>query len=73
MLLYEAGGHFKKHRDTEKEEDMFATLIVQLPSKYSGGELVTYENNGDNGEKKETIFEFGKTSGKSAKLVRFFV
>ncbi|EFJ13616.1 hypothetical protein SELMODRAFT_424216 [Selaginella moellendorffii] len=26
------GGHFKFHRDTEKEAGMFATMIVQLPT-----------------------------------------
>ena len=40
MLLYERGGHFKKHRDTEKEPGMFGTLVVQLPSKHEGGALV---------------------------------
>ncbi len=40
LLLYEPGGHFKKHRDTEKEPGMFGTLIIQLPSKFSGGALV---------------------------------
>ena len=39
MLLYEPGGFFKKHRDTEKEPGMFGTLIVQLPSKFTGGAL----------------------------------
>jgi hypothetical protein len=40
MLIYEKGGFFKKHRDTEKEPGMFATLVNQLPSKFTGGELV---------------------------------
>jgi len=40
MILYEPGGHFKKHRDTEKEPGMFGTLIIQLPAKYCGGSLV---------------------------------
>lgn len=42
LLFYEAGGHFKMHRDTEKEPGMFATLIVQLPTEggYEGGALV---------------------------------
>lgn len=39
VLLYESGGFFKKHRDTEKEDGMFATLVVQLPSVYTGGNL----------------------------------
>jgi hypothetical protein len=40
MLVYEEGGHFKPHRDTEKADGMFATLIVQFPSDFTGGELV---------------------------------
>jgi hypothetical protein len=40
LLCYEKGGHFKKHRDTEKEPGMFGTLIVQLPSEHRGGDLV---------------------------------
>ena len=40
VLLYEKGGHFKAHRDTEKEKGMFATLVVQLPSKFEGGKIL---------------------------------
>ena len=40
LLLYEEGGFFKKHRDTEKAKGMFATLVVQLPSKFTGGSFV---------------------------------
>ena len=40
MLLYEEGGFFVGHRDTEKVPGMFATLVVGLPSSFAGGELV---------------------------------
>jgi 2OG-Fe(II) oxygenase superfamily len=40
VLLYEEGGHFKPHKDTEKEPNMFGSLIVQLPSKFTGGDIV---------------------------------
>lgn len=39
MLVYDEGSFFVNHRDTEKTEGMFATLIIALPSVYSGGEL----------------------------------
>ena len=39
VLLYEVGGHFKPHTDTEKTDGMFGTLIVQFPSRYTGGEF----------------------------------
>jgi hypothetical protein len=44
LLLYEEGGHFKPHKDTEKEEQMFGTLIIQLPCSYSGGDIVVLHN-----------------------------
>jgi len=40
LLLYDEGGFFVSHRDTEKAEGMFGTLVVVLPSFHSGGELV---------------------------------
>ncbi|ETI35849.1 hypothetical protein F441_17769 [Phytophthora nicotianae CJ01A1] len=36
MLVYGEGGHFVKHQDTEKEDGMVATLVVQLPSLHEG-------------------------------------
>jgi predicted 2-oxoglutarate/Fe(II)-dependent dioxygenase YbiX len=39
MLVYETGGFFVNHRDTEKSDGMFATLIIALPSVYTGGAL----------------------------------
>jgi len=44
LLLYRKGDHFLAHRDTEKAPGMVATLIVQLPSIYEGGELVVRYN-----------------------------
>jgi len=40
LLMYEQGSFFIAHRDTEKVDNMFATLVVVLPSKHEGGELV---------------------------------
>jgi hypothetical protein len=41
LLLYEQGGHFAAHQDTEKERGMIGTLVVQLPccEGHSGGSL----------------------------------
>lgn len=40
LLIYEKGGFFAAHRDTEKIPNMFATLVVNLPSEHEGGELI---------------------------------
>ncbi len=39
LLLYEKGQFFAPHQDTEKYDGMVATLVVILPSKFSGGSL----------------------------------
>ena len=39
VLFYQKGGHFAKHRDTEKHKNMFATLSVTLPSIFDGGTI----------------------------------
>ncbi|KAG9021925.1 hypothetical protein FS837_006863, partial [Tulasnella sp. UAMH 9824] len=37
LLLYEKGSHFLPHQDSEKSDGMFATLIIILPSQFTGG------------------------------------
>ncbi|KDQ12005.1 hypothetical protein BOTBODRAFT_57070 [Botryobasidium botryosum FD-172 SS1] len=37
MLLYETGSHFLPHKDTEKVDGMFATMMIILPSPFTGG------------------------------------
>lgn len=40
LLVYDTGSFFLEHRDSEKTDGMFATLVVSLPSVHAGGELV---------------------------------
>lgn len=40
LLLYGKGCFFLPHRDTEKMDNMFATLVISLPSPHEGGELI---------------------------------
>ena len=54
MVLYEEGGFFKAHKDTEKEPGMFATLVVQLPAKHDEGKLVVRHRG------KEEDFDFSQ-------------
>ncbi len=39
LLVYETGGFFLAHRDSEKAGGMFGTLVVTLPCEHTGGEL----------------------------------
>ncbi|KAE8265659.1 hypothetical protein A4X09_0g6570 [Tilletia walkeri] len=61
FLLYKVGGHFAKHRDTEKEDRMFATMVVQLPSAHKGGQLQVFKDD----EKDPIIHDFGAAAGKA--------
>ena len=40
LLVYEPGGFFAAHRDTEKADGMIATLTISLPVAGAGGELI---------------------------------
>lgn len=40
LLVYDEGGFFKEHRDSEKSDGMFGTLVLVLPSAHRGGELI---------------------------------
>ena len=52
LLIYEKGDFFLPHRDSEKAKGMFGTLIIGLPSQFTGGELhIRFEN-------KEEIADF---------------
>ncbi|EJD55223.1 hypothetical protein AURDEDRAFT_35671, partial [Auricularia subglabra TFB-10046 SS5] len=38
LLVYETGSHFLPHVDTEKVNNMFATIVVVLPTAFTGGD-----------------------------------
>lgn len=40
MLVYGKGQFFLPHQDSEKRDEMVASLVVMLPSVHTGGELV---------------------------------
>lgn len=40
LLIYGPGDFFLPHRDTEKEPGMVATLVLTLPGRWTGGELL---------------------------------
>lgn len=66
LLLYEEDGHFQFHRDSEKEENMFATLVVHLPSIYTGGELTVKHNS------KEVVYDYSSKSSYATSFVSFY-
>ena len=53
LLVYDKGSFFKPHRDTEKQDRMFATLVITLPSRHKGGRLLVRHD----GLEKEVRFD----------------
>jgi hypothetical protein len=45
LLIYAPGQFFVTHQDSEKEDEMVGTLVVNLPSRFSGGAM-TIEHRG---------------------------
>ncbi|CZT25737.1 uncharacterized protein RCC_11406 [Ramularia collo-cygni] len=44
LLIYGEGAMFKPHRDTEKAEGMFGTLVIALSSPHQGGDVAVSFN-----------------------------
>ena len=61
LLIYEPGGFFAPHRDTEKADGMVGTLVVSLPVAGAGGELVVRHQD------RETVIDM--TSAEPSELV----
>lgn len=66
LLLYKEGSFFKPHRDSEKLNGMFATLVIQLPSLYKGGQLVVRHDG------KTVTSDFSSTEDSSNAFGTFF-
>lgn len=44
LLVYGPGQFFATHQDSERSDDMVGSLVVELPSSYTGGSLVVEHN-----------------------------
>jgi predicted 2-oxoglutarate/Fe(II)-dependent dioxygenase YbiX len=44
MLLYAPGQFFVPHQDSEKTDDMVASLVVTLPGEFTGGSLLVHHH-----------------------------
>ena len=66
LLVNKTVGKFQAHRDTEKEHNMFGTLIVQLPSIFTGGDLVITHN------QRRRIFKNSEDASTQCKFVAHY-
>ena len=51
LLVYEPGGFFSAHRDSEKATGMVATLVISLPVAGTGGDLVVRHRRPGDGDR----------------------
>ncbi len=66
LLVYDEGSFFVSHRDTEKMDGMFATLVVVLPSHYTGGELLVRHQG------REVVFDLRCSDPSQAAFAAFY-
>jgi hypothetical protein len=66
LLVYEPGGFFSAHRDTEKSRGMVGTLSVGLPARGAGGELVVRHGS------RETVFDMNAEEPSEVAFAAFY-
>src|SRR5947207_5644922 len=67
LLVYEKGGFFLRHRDSEKHDRMVASMVVVLPNRFEGGALVVRH-----GGAKQTLTFDEAASGKAPCYAAFY-
>ncbi len=68
LLVYEKGGFFLSHRDSEKHDRMVASLIVVLPNPFEGGKLIVRHG----AARQKLAFEEAAAGGKTACFAAFY-
>ena len=66
LLIYEPGGFFADHQDSEKAPGMFGTLLIGLPSQHGGGEILL-----DTGGEDRLTVDFSTDNAKDFPAVAF--
>ncbi len=66
LLVYEKGQFFKPHQDSERSDDLVASLVVMLPSQYRGGELIV-EHHGET-----RVFRRSEGRAQALSLIAFY-
>eukprot|EP00984_Skeletonema_dohrnii_P019249 scaffold9166_cov123-Skeletonema_dohrnii-CCMP3373.AAC.3 len=65
LIYMERGGYIERRCDDGDEDDILGSLIIQLPSKFTGGEL-TISNSAEDEDADEESFKFTLGAGEEA-------
>lgn len=66
MLVYGPGQFFAPHQDSEREDDMVGSLVVELPSKHEGGAIVVQHH------RETKVFPSAARATKDLSLLAFY-
>ena len=66
LNVYGPGGHFKAHVDTPRGQEMFGSLVVCLPSRFTGGALSVRH------QSKEVVFDWSSNPAQKIQWAAFF-
>ena len=66
LNVYGPGGHFKTHVDTPRGQEMFGSLVVCLPSRFTGGTLSVRHQN------KELVCDWSSNPAQKIQWAAFF-
>ncbi len=67
LLLHKTGSIYTRHVNIHKETSPFATLIIKLPSVYTGGELVVY----DHAKVTKRVYDFDNVKQESVFSIQY--
>jgi len=65
LMYMEKGGCINKRRDDDEDGNVLGSLIIQLPSQFTGGELTIYNSSVED-DKDEELFKFTLGAGAEA-------
>ena len=65
LNIYALGGFFKAHLDTPRSEKMFGSLVVCLPTQFTGGELIVRHH------KEEIKYDWSSTASDTSSTLHW--
>ena len=65
LNIYARGGFFKAHVDTPRSEKMFGSLVVCLPTQFTGGELIVRH------DKEEIKYDWSSTASDTSSTLHW--
>ncbi|WP_437649321.1 2OG-Fe(II) oxygenase [Sorangium sp. So ce362] len=66
MLVYGPGQFFAPHQDSERDDDMVGSLVVELPSRHEGGAIVVQHH------RETKVFPSATRGPKDLSLIAFY-